>query len=80
VSPILLVIYISKLFRQVEEREENGMAPSLVNDIAWVAERKNLTQGVQKLQKGARFATEWAEVNSVEFDISKSEAILFSKK
>jgi hypothetical protein len=79
-SPNLFVIYISELFGKVEERAEDAVALSFVDDVAWVVEGEDVTRCVQKLQRCARLMTEWAKVNVVEFDIEKKEAILFSKK
>jgi hypothetical protein len=56
------------------------VALSFVDDVAWVVEGEGVTWCIQKLQRWARLTTEWAEVNAVEFDIDKTEAILFPQK
>jgi hypothetical protein len=45
-----------------------------------VVEGDDVTQYVQNMQRCASRARRWAEENAVEFDIGKTEVILFSKK
>jgi hypothetical protein len=80
VSPILFVIYISELFKKIERSVEGTLAHSFVDEVAWVVEGDDVTQCAQRMQRCASRATRWAEENAVEFDIEKTEAILFSKK
>jgi hypothetical protein len=68
VSPILLVIYISELFEQVEAGVENMLALSFVDDVAWVVEGDDITQCIQRMQRCAVGAMRWAGRNAVEFD------------
>jgi hypothetical protein len=51
-----------------------------VDDVAWVNEGEDISQCMQQRLRCARITNEWAKVNAVEFDIGKTETILFSRK
>lgn len=53
---------------------------SFVDDLSWIASGDNVSEITITLEKCAEIATRWAEQNAVEFDIAKTEAILFVKK
>jgi hypothetical protein len=79
ISPILFAIYISGVFEEVED-ETGAVGISFVDDLSWIASGANVTEIAETLEKCAKIATRWAEQNAVEFDIAKTEAILFIKK
>jgi thiamine biosynthesis protein ThiC len=53
---------------------------SFVDDISWIATGKNVTEIVQILEQCAKVYKAWVRRNMVEFDVSKTEAILFAQK
>jgi ribonuclease HI len=88
-SPILFDIYISNLFFHLEppppkrffqEKDKSITALSFVDDVAWVVRGDEVKQCVQQMEQCAKKAKEWAANNAVEFDIQKTEAVLFSRK
>jgi len=81
VSPVLIVIYLSGLFDQVENEEEEGGSEGItfVDDVAWVVEGENVGECTQRLEKCAADTTIWAKKNACQFDIEKTEAMLFTR-
>jgi len=55
VSPVLVVIYLSGLFGQVEETEEESGSEgiSFVDDVAWVVECEDVRECTQRLERCA---------------------------
>jgi hypothetical protein len=82
VSPVLFVICLSGLFGRVEdkERECGSEGISFVDDVAWVVEGEDVGECTQRLEGCAREAQIWARENASQFDIKKTEAILFTRK
>jgi hypothetical protein len=79
-SPILFAIYIAGLFKIVEKGVPEVTMLSFVDDVAWVVEGKDAHQCTSYMQRCARRAIQWVEMNAVQFDIGKTKAVLFSKK
>jgi ribonuclease HI len=79
ISPILFAIYISWVFEEVED-EAGTAAITSVDDLSWIASGANVMEIAETLEKCAKISTRWAEQNTVQFDITKTEAILFVKK
>jgi len=82
VSPVLFVLYLSGLFGQVEDKEEESGSEgiSFVDDVAWVAEGKDVGECTQRLERCAAETTIWAKKNSCQYDIEKMEAMLFTRR
>jgi len=82
VSPVLFVIYLSGLFGRVEEKEKEcgSEGISFVDDVAWVVEGEDVGECTQRLEGCAKEAQIWAKENACQFDIEKTEAILFTRK
>jgi hypothetical protein len=80
VLPVLFVIYLSGLFGEVEERERDceSKGRSFVDDVAWVVEWKDVGECTQRLERCAEGAESWAKENACQFDIEKTEAMLFT--
>jgi ribonuclease HI len=60
--------------------ETGAVEISFLDDLSWIASGANVTEIVETLEKCAKITTQWVEQNAVEFDIAKTEAILFVKK
>ena len=79
-SPILFIIYISRVFHVIEEAVP-GMGPlSFADDIGLVAAAGSVDQVCEKLQKAGEVAIQWGHENAVQFDAEKTEAMLFTRK
>jgi len=82
VSPVLFVIYLSGLFGRVEEKEEESGSEgiSFVDDVAWVVEGEDVGQCTQRLEGCAKETQIWVKEHACQFDIEKTEMILFTRK
>jgi len=82
VSPVLFVIYLSGLFGEVEKEEEEcgSGGISFVDDVAWVVEGEDVGECTQRLEKCAAKAQIWAKDNACQFDVEKTEAMLFTRR
>lgn len=79
ISPILFLIYIKHLFRNLEARFLGLRIPSYMDDIALVVESKTIKANLKSLEEIAPQAINWAQRNAVEFDHAKSELIHFTR-
>jgi hypothetical protein len=79
-SPVLFNLSISAIFQWLEEKHPTMEAISFVDDIGLVLRCNDLEQGTRELESIARHAVEWGDSNKVEFEISKTEVILFSRQ
>jgi hypothetical protein len=79
-SPILFAIYIASLDKKAETDAPEVTTLSFVDDVAWVVDGNDVNQCTTYLRRCARRSTQWAEMNAVQFDIAKTEAVLFSTK
>ena len=79
-SPILFAVYLAEIHDAVTSEVEGSMALSFVDDVTWLVVGENVAHAIQRLESCARRALGWAEKNAVEFEVAKTEAILFSKK
>jgi len=73
VSPVLFVIYLSGLFGQAEQTEEEcgSEGISVVEDVG---------ECTQRLERCAAETTNWAKKNACQFNIKKTEAMLFTRR
>jgi hypothetical protein len=82
VLPALFVIYLPGLFADVEKEEEECESEgiSFVDDVARVVEGQDVGECTQRLEQCAVGAQKWAKENACQFDIEKTEAILFTER
>lgn len=78
-SLILFLIYISGMFSQIEERFPSITCVSFVDDLGFLAFGWSINIIGKLLEKVGKISLEWGSNNSVTYDISKTEAVLFSK-
>jgi hypothetical protein len=64
----------------VEEGVECLLAFSFVHNVAWVVEAEDSIQCIQRIQRYGVKRKRWAKRNAIEFNLGKTEAILFSNK
>ena len=79
VSPILFLIYISGVFFQVESRLPQISCLSFIDDLGFLVAGHSVLEIKKSLEKAEKMALNWAAGYAVTYDISKTEAILFSK-
>jgi len=79
--PGIFVIHLSGLFDQVEDKEGKcgSEGISFVNDAAWVVEGEDVGECTQRLERCAVETTIWGKKNACQFNIEKTEAILFTR-
>ena len=76
VSPILFLIYISKLFKA--HSNLSVRMPNYMDDIAIFASSKSVHENCQILQNAAEKLIDWGRNHHVEFDMNKTELIHFN--
>lgn len=79
VSPIPFLTYISSVFEQIKARLPHVTSLSFMDDHTFLAAGLSVTEITKTLEKEGKIALHWGESNAVTYDISKTEAILFSK-
>jgi ribonuclease HI len=79
-SPVLFILSISALFSWLEARHARVQAISFVDDICLAIHCDNLEKGTKELEQVAQDAISWGMNNKVDFEVSKTEVILFSKQ
>ena len=79
VSPILFLIYISGVFSQIESRLPQVTCLSFMDDLGFLTAGHSVWEITKTLEEAGKIALDWGENNAVTYDISKTEAILFSK-
>jgi hypothetical protein len=80
VSPVLFILSVSALFQWLEDRHPTLQAISFVDDIGLVVECDELEESTTQLESIARDTMEWGSDNKVEFEVSKTEVLLFSRR
>jgi hypothetical protein len=80
VSPVLFILSVSALFQWLEDRYPTLQAISFVDDIGLVIECDELEEGTTRLERIARDTMRWGSDNKVEFEVSKTEVLLFSRR
>ena len=79
VSPILFLIYISGVFSVVEKQLLNVTCVSFVDDLGFITADRSISKIAKTVEKAGHIVLEWGANNAVTYDMSKTEAILFSK-
>jgi len=80
VSPVLFILSVSALFQWLEDRHSALQAISFVDDIGLVIECDGLEDGTRQLECIAKDTMQWGSDNRVEFEVSKTEVLLFSRR
>jgi retron-type reverse transcriptase len=80
ISPILFIIYLSRIFDKIEEQNPEITALSFIDDIAFLASRKTVKDIQNVLSNAGEQAIAWGLTNNITFDVDKTKAVLFTKK
>ena len=80
VSRILFTIYPSRVFKEVEDSVgEVDIGLSYADDVAWVVKENRIQDLVPLIEACASTTNSWARCNDVEFDLAKTEPMIFSR-
>lgn len=79
VFQILFLIYISEVFSAFEAKLPNIICVSFVDNLAFLTSDSSINKVATLLEKAGKIALQWGTSNSVTYDMSKTEAILFSQ-
>ena len=77
-SPILFLLYLTPLFKEMKLKHLSIYIPSYVDDIVLVSSNKTMEINITELEKAAATAFNWADNNAIAFDDIKSELIHFN--
>jgi hypothetical protein len=80
VSPVLFILSISAMFQWLEDRHPMLQTISFVDDIGLVVECDELGRGTMQLECIATDAMRWGSDNKVEFEVSKTEVLVFGRR
>ena len=80
ISPVLFAIYIADVHATVEGQVEHSRGISFVDDVTWLVEGNNIDDVVTGLEQCAAATLRWADSNAVRFEMSKTEAMLLSRR
>ena len=78
-SPVFFLIYISGVFDVVAENNLAVTSLSFVDDLGFIVSGISIKEISQTLGIVASTILHWGSINAVTYDISKTEAVLFSK-
>lgn len=78
-SPIIFLIYISRVFDKVAKINPHIMSLPFVDDLEFIAYGHSTKDIVKALEKMAQTVVEWGNVNVVTYDIANTEAMIFSR-
>jgi hypothetical protein len=77
---VLFILSISAIFPWLEGRHARVQVISFVDDICLALHCDSLDKGTKEIERVAQDAIKWGIDNKVDFEVSKTEVILFSKQ
>ena len=77
VSPILFLIYISRIFLEIESRLPQVTCLSFMDDLGFLVADNSIIEIKKIREKAGKITLNWGICNATTYDISKTEAILF---
>ena len=80
VSPVLFNLYIGEIHGAVEQRVPGCQATSFVDDVTWFVEGTSVKEVARRLEWCVEESLSWAERNVVRFEVTRTEAILLSRR
>lgn len=79
VSPILFLIYISKVLSKIKRKIPSITYLSFMDDLRFLIVGYLVSHIAKILEDAGKIALKWGSSNAISYDISKTEAILFLK-
>ena len=80
VSPILFLIHISGVFHKVLETSPLVTSLPFIDDLGFIASGSLVKEIVKALEKIAKEVIEWGRLNTITYNTSKMEAVLFHRQ
>jgi retron-type reverse transcriptase len=80
VSSVLFILSVSAMFQWLEDKHPMLQAISFVDDMGLVVERGELEGRTRQLEHIARDVMSWGSDNKVEFEVRKTEVLVFSRR
>ena len=79
-SPILFIIYISKLLKKLEEKFPSTTIPSFVDNICLLVVGSSIEEVLAALGEIGKSAINLGKEHKIKFKVGKTEAVLLSRK
>lgn len=79
ISPILFLIYINGVFAVIEKQLLNITCESFIDDLSFIIADRFISKIAKTLKKARHIVLKWGANNAVIYDISRTEAVIFSK-
>jgi pyridoxal/pyridoxine/pyridoxamine kinase len=80
VSPVLFLLYIEDMWKQIEITSPNTVELSFVDDVTRIETGRTAREVATKLERRANDTLRWAERDAVQIEADKTEAIFFSRR
>ena len=80
VSPILFAIYLSGIFKAVEEAIPGCQATSFADDCGFLVEAPNVKDLAKLVEETGNKAIEWGEDKGLQFDNAKTEVLALTRR
>ena len=77
--PYLFLIYISRVFLEIESRLPRVTCLLFMDDLGFLSAGNSIIEIKKILEKAGKITLNWGMRNAVIYDISKTKAMLFSK-
>lgn len=77
VLPILFLIYINEVFKQVKNELFEIMSLSFVNEFRFIASKTSVKKIAKILEKVGNQIVKWEEKNAITYNMAKIKLILF---
>lgn len=77
---MLFALYLSRVFKEVEQQVEGCVAMSFADDCGWLMVMDSVEQLCGWLEREEIRAVEWVERNHVALDNFKDEIIAFTRR
>ena len=78
-SPFLWAIYIHQMFLHLQKKFPESVNPSIVDDITLIIEEKTLSEAIILAEEVSTEIIHWGNQHNLDFELPKSEAILFTR-
>ena len=79
VSPILFLIYINRVFDQVQNELLEVLSLSFMDDLGFMVAGPSVKEIAKILEKVSKVVLQWNKDDAVTYDTGKTELVLFSK-
>lgn len=74
---ILFIIYISKVFKQIERQLSKVVSLLFIDDLRFIALEKSVKKICKTLEKFGKIVLKWKEENIITYNTAKTKLVLF---